>query len=102
MILLTGGAGYIGSHTALSLLENNHDVVIVDNLKNSSLTSINNIKDITGKSFPFFNVDLRDKVELKKVFLNHDIEAVIHFAGLKSISESNNIPIEYFEVYGEQ
>ena len=97
MILLTGGAGYIGSHTAVSLLENNHDVVIVDNLKNSSLTSINNIKDITGKSFPFFKVDLRDKVELKKVFLNHDIEAVIHFAGLKSISESNNIPIEYFD-----
>ena len=75
------------------MLENNPDVVIVDNLKNSSLTSINNIKDITGKSFPFFNVDLRDKVELKKVLQSANIEAVIHFAGLKSFQNQTISPL---------
>ena len=83
-ILVTGGAGFIGSHTVVELLNKNHDVVVVDNFCNSKEYVLNNIKKITGKSFKFYKLDLCDIKSLEKVFLNENIECVIHFAALKS------------------
>lgn len=97
MILITGGAGYIGSHTAISLLNNEEDILIVDNLKNSSIKSIERIKQITGKSFKFYQGDIRDENFLLTIFQKYQIKDVIHFAGLKSVSDSNNNPIEYYD-----
>ena len=96
-ILVTGGAGYIGSHTCVELLNSGYDVVVVDNLCNSSEESIKRIKKITGKDLAFYNVDLLDRAALKKVFEeNKDIYAVIHFAGLKAVGESVSKPLEYY------
>lgn len=95
-ILLTGGAGYIGSHTAVELINNGHSVVIADNLSNSSERSIENIKKITGEDIPFYKTDVCDALELEKVFESHDIDAVIHFAGLKAVGESVSNPLKYY------
>jgi UDP-glucose 4-epimerase len=97
LILITGGAGYIGSHTAISLLNNEEDILIVDNLKNSSIKSIERIKKITGKSFKFYQGDIRDENFLLTIFQKYQIKDVIHFAGLKSVGDSNNNPIEYYD-----
>lgn len=95
-ILVTGGAGYIGSHTCVNLLENNYEVVIVDNLYNSNEKVVDRITQITGKKPAFYNVDLLDKEALDGVFEKENIDAVIHFAGLKAVGESVEKPIEYY------
>ena len=95
-ILVTGGAGYIGSHTCVNLLENNYEVVIVDNLYNSNENVVDRITQITGKKPAFYNVDLLDKEALDSVFEKEKIDAVIHFAGLKAVGESVEKPIEYY------
>ena len=97
-ILVTGGAGYIGSHTCVELLNAGYDVVVVDNLYNASEKSLERVKEITGKDLTFYNADIRDKEALNKIFEKEsDTEAVIHFAGLKAVGESVAKPIEYYE-----
>jgi UDP-glucose 4-epimerase len=96
-ILVTGGAGYIGSHTVLQLLEQNYQVVVVDNLCNSSKESLNRVSKLTGKTCTFYPVDIRNKQALDEVFSNHDISSVIHFAGLKAVGESTQIPLHYYD-----
>ena len=95
-ILITGGAGYIGSHTVVELLEKDEDIVIVDNFVNSKPEALNRIKKITGKDFKFYEVDILDEENLEKVFKENNIESVIHFAGLKAVGESVAKPIEYY------
>ena len=95
-ILVTGGAGYIGSHTVLELLNSNQDVVVIDNLCNSSEESLTRVKTITGKTVKFYCGDVLDSELLNRIFTEHDINAVIHFAGLKAVGESNNIPLTYY------
>ena len=84
-ILVTGGAGYIGSHTCVELLNAGYDVVVLDNLCNSSKESLNRVEEITGKKVTFYEVDLLDQPKVKMVFDNEKIESVIHFAGLKAV-----------------
>lgn len=96
-ILVTGGAGYIGSHTSIELLQAGYDIVIVDNFCNSKPESLNRIKELTGKKPKFYEVDILDREGLNKVFDENNIEAVIHFAGLKAVGESIEKPIEYYE-----
>ena len=97
-ILVTGGAGYIGSHTVVELLNEGENVVIVDNFSNSKPQALKAIKTITGKELKFYNIDIRNKEELNKVFEeNKDITAVIHFAALKAVGESVEKPIEYYD-----
>lgn len=95
-ILVTGGAGYIGSHTDVELLNAGHEVVVVDNLYNSNEKALERVEEITGKPVKFYNVDVLDKEALNKVFDEEDIDAVIHFAGLKAVGESVSKPIEYY------
>ena len=95
-ILVTGGAGYIGSHTVVELLERDEDLVIVDNFVNSKPEALKRIKKITGKDFEFYEVDILDEENLEKVFKENSIESVIHFAGLKAVGESVEKPIEYY------
>jgi UDP-glucose 4-epimerase len=96
-ILVTGGAGYIGSHTCVELLNAGHEIIVVDNFSNSKPESLNRVKEITGKDFTFYQVDLLDKIALEKVFADNEIEAVIHFAGLKAVGESVAIPLRYYQ-----
>ncbi len=96
-ILVTGGAGYIGSHTCLELLNGGHDVVVVDNLCNSNEQSLQRVQALTGKTLTFHSVDIRDDTALNDVFTAHDIQAVVHFAGLKAVGESTRIPRAYFD-----
>lgn len=96
-ILVTGGAGYIGSHTSIELLQAGYDIVIVDNFCNSKPESLNRIEELTGKKSKFYEVDILDREGLNKVFDENNIEAVIHFAGLKAVGESVEKPIEYYE-----
>lgn len=96
-ILITGGAGYIGSHTCLELLNAGYDVVVVDNLCNSHEISLHRVESLTGKQPAFYSVDIRDTDALRTVFSEHSIEAVIHFAGLKAVGESTRIPLVYFD-----
>jgi len=96
-ILVTGGAGYIGSHTCVELLNNNYDVVVLDNLCNSSKESLNRVKTITGKEVVFYEQDILDEIALAAIFSDHKIDAVIHFAGLKAVGESVQIPLEYYQ-----
>lgn len=96
-ILVTGGAGYIGSHTLVELLNAGHHAVVVDNLSNSSDEAIRRVEEITGKSVAFYNADIRDKKALDKIFSSNPIDAVIHFAGLKAVGESVEKPLEYYE-----
>ena len=96
-ILVTGGAGYIGSHTVLALLNANYDVVVVDNLSNSSCESLNRVEKLAGKSVTFFEADVHNKDDMTAVFSKHKIDAVIHFAGLKAVGESVQKPLEYYQ-----
>lgn len=96
-ILLTGGAGYIGSHTALEYLLAGHDVTVVDNLANSSIKALHRVEHLTGKSINFHEVDLRDTVQLNRVFESDHFDAVIHFAGLKAVGESVSKPLDYYQ-----
>ena len=96
-ILVTGGAGYIGSHTCLELLNAGYDVVVVDNLCNAKVESLKQVSQLAGREIVFNKVDIRDKAELRKVFSAHSIEAVIHFAGLKAVGESTQIPLSYYD-----
>ena len=95
-ILVTGGTGYIGSHTVVELLEKGEDLVIVDNFSNSSPEVLDKLKQITGKEIGFYEVDLLDEEKLEKVFQENEIESVIHFAGFKAVGESVEKPIEYY------
>ena len=96
-ILVTGGAGYIGSHTVVELQNAGYDVVVVDNLSNSSEKSLQRVEKITGKAVPFYKVDILDRAALEKIFDTEKIDAVIHFAGLKAVGESVQKPWEYYE-----
>lgn len=96
-ILVTGGAGFIGSHTIVELLQAGYEVVVVDNLINSSVESLKRIKQITGKTVPFYQIDIRDHVGLSNVLSKHPCNACIHFAGLKAVGESVVKPWEYYD-----
>ncbi len=96
-ILTTGGAGYIGSHTCIELVKSGYDVVVVDNLDNSSDKSLERVEKLVGKKIKFYKEDVRDKDALRKIFKENNIEAVIHFAGLKAVGESVAKPIEYYD-----
>ncbi len=95
-VLVTGGAGYIGSHTCVELLESGKDIVVVDNFCNSKPESLNRVRKITGKDFKFYEADLLDRDAVKKIFDENDIDSVIHFAGLKAVGESVSIPLRYY------
>lgn len=95
-ILVTGGAGYIGSHTCVELLNNNHSVIIADNLCNSKIETINKIKQITNKDVLFYQVDVTDRQAVESIFSSYQIDGVIHFAGLKAVGESVEKPLEYY------
>ncbi|HEX7055677.1 MAG TPA: UDP-glucose 4-epimerase GalE [Bacilli bacterium] len=95
-ILITGGAGFIGSHTCVELLNANEEIIVIDNFYNSKPEAIRRIKEITGKDFKFYQVDLLDKQALEAVFAENNIHAVIHFAGLKAVGESTTIPLRYY------
>ena len=96
-ILVTGGTGYIGSHTVVELQNAGYDVVVMDNLSNSSMKVLDRIEAITGKKVPFYEADIRNREDLEKIFSNEKIDAVIHFAGLKAVGESVQKPWEYYE-----
>ena len=96
-VLVTGGAGYIGSHTVVELLNAGHEVVIVDNFVNSKPEALDAIRTITGKTFDFVEADLRDRAAMKRLFDEHPVDAVIHFAGLKAVGESVQKPLEYYD-----
>ena len=95
-ILVTGGAGYIGSHTCVALLEAGHTVIVADNLCNSKVETIDKIKQITNKDIIFYQIDVTDQVAVDKVFANNTIDGIIHFAGLKAVGESLEKPLEYY------
>lgn len=95
-ILITGGAGYIGSHTAVELLNKNYNVIVYDNLSNSSRISIDRVEEITGKKISFYEADILDKAKLKEVLVNEKIDVLIHCAALKSVGESVSKPLEYY------
>ena len=101
-ILVTGGAGYIGSHTMIKLLEKGYDVVCVDDLSNSKYVAVERVEQITGKKVAFYKADIRDREALNKVFSEHKIDSVINFAGYKAVGESCAKPIEYYDnnIYG--
>ena len=96
-ILVTGGAGYIGSHTCIEMLEAGFDVIVIDNLDNSNEESLKRVEKITGKTVKFYKEDVRDEQALEKIFSENKIEAVIHFAGLKAVGESVREPIMYYD-----
>lgn len=96
-ILVTGGAGYIGSHTCIELLNSAHEVVVLDNLSNSAEESLYRVQELTGKALVFVEGDIRDRHTLDQIFTQHQIDAVIHFAGLKAVGESQHIPLTYFD-----
>ncbi len=96
-VLLTGGAGYIGSHTAVECLEAGHEVVVFDNLSNSSVKSLDRVAKITGRQAAFVEGDIRDRAALRRLFERHTIDAVVHFAGLKAVGESVEKPLLYYD-----
>ncbi len=96
-ILVTGGAGYIGSHTCVELLEAGYDIVVIDNFDNSKPQAIEDIKTITGKDFPFYEADLIDREAVEQIFRENQIDVVIHFAGLKAVGESVSKPLRYYQ-----
>lgn len=96
-ILVTGGAGYIGSHTCIEMQNAGYDIIVVDNLDNSSKESLARVEKITGKSVKFYEEDVRNKDALRKIFSENNIEAVIHFAGLKAVGESVREPVMYYD-----
>jgi UDP-glucose 4-epimerase len=96
-ILVTGGAGYIGSHTCVELLNKDYEIIVVDNFSNSKMESLNRVKEITNKDFKIYNVDMCDYENFEKIFINEKIDGVIHFAGLKAVGESVSIPLKYYQ-----
>jgi len=96
-ILITGGAGYIGSHACVEFLEAGYDIVVLDNLCNSSAASLARVRELSGQDFPFAHGDIRDRAALDALFREHDIDAVIHFAGLKAVGESVEKPLLYYD-----
>jgi UDP-glucose 4-epimerase len=96
-ILITGGAGYIGSHTCVELLDSNEEIVVLDNFGNSSIQAIRRIEQISGKTFPFYEGNILSTDFLDKVFSENNIDSVIHFAALKAVGESTEMPLEYYE-----
>ena len=96
-ILITGGAGYIGSHTCVQLLEAGYEIVVVDNLSNSSVESLNRVKQLSGKTFVFVQADIRNTAAMRALFKAHTITAVVHFAGLKAVGESAQKPQLYYD-----
>ena len=96
-ILVTGGCGYIGSHTVLELLNKNYQVVAVDNFSNSSFESLRRVQKITGKEVAFYEADIRDRDAMEKIFSEHTFDAVIHFAAFKAVGESCKLPLKYYE-----
>ncbi len=96
-VLVTGGAGYIGSHTCVKLLEAGYDVVVLDNLSNSSPKAIGRVEEITGKKIRFYECDILDKEGMRAIFHENTIDSVIHFAGLKAVGESVAVPLKYYE-----
>ena len=96
-VLVTGGAGFIGSHTVVELLDAGYEVVVVDNLSNASEESMRRVKEITGKSFDFYVADVRDRAKLEEIFSAHNVDWVIHFAGLKAVGESVQKPVLYYD-----
>lgn len=96
-ILVTGGAGYIGSHTCLELLSRGHEVVVVDNLKNSHKKALDRVTELAGKALVFYDYDVCDESLMEEVFSKHEIDCVIHFAGLKAVGESVGIPLDYYQ-----
>lgn len=96
-ILITGGAGYIGSHTCVEMQKAGYDVIVVDNLCNSKREVLHRVEKLTGKPVPFYQADIRDEEALRKIFRENEIQAVIHFAGLKAVGESVEIPLEYYD-----
>lgn len=96
-ILVTGGAGYIGSHTCVELLNAGYDIVVLDNFANSKKAVLERITELTGKHFPFYKIDIRNSEQMAKMFQSENIEAVIHFAGLKAVGESCEKPLEYYD-----
>ena len=101
-ILVTGGAGFIGSHTCVELLNAGYDVVIIDNFSNSKPKALDAIRAITGRHFGFYNVDIRDRAAMEEIFAKESVDAVIHFAGYKAVGESVEKPLEYYDnnLYG--
>lgn len=95
-VLVTGGAGYIGSHTCVQLLEAGYDIVVIDNLSNSKMEAVRRVKELTGKDFAFIKGDIRDSALLDEIFRKYDIESVVHFAGLKAVGESVSVPLRYY------
>ncbi|WP_086930436.1 UDP-glucose 4-epimerase GalE [Agarilytica rhodophyticola] len=96
-VLVTGGAGYIGSHTCIELLDAGFDILVIDNFCNSKPEALKRVEKITGKKVPFVEADIRDKAALEKIFAEHSIDSVIHFAGLKAVGESCEFPLRYYE-----
>ena len=96
-VLVTGGAGYIGSHTCVELLEKGYGVVVVDNLVNSNAKSLERVQQIAGKDLAFYEEDVRNRGAMDAIFEKHDISCVIHFAGLKAVGESVSMPLEYYD-----
>ena len=96
-VLVTGGAGYIGSHTVIDLLDNGYEVVVVDNLCNSKKTALDRAQEIAGKSVKFYQADVCDIEALRNIFKQEDIDSVIHFAGLKAVGESCQKPLLYYQ-----
>lgn len=95
-VLVTGGAGFIGSHTTLELLNAGADVVVIDNLSNSKREALNRVEEITGRSLTFYQTDLLDRSGLDEIFINHNIDSVVHFAGYKAVGESVEKPLTYY------
>src|SRR5690625_8042343 len=98
-ILVTGGAGYIGTHTCVELLNEGHNVIVVDNFSNSKPESLNRVAQITRKRVKTYEVDLTDDKALETIFLENDIESVIHFAGLTAVVASTIVPLQYYQNY---
>ena len=96
-VLVTGGAGYIGSHTCVELLERGYGVVVIDNLCNSNPKSLDRVQELTGKSLKFYQGDVRDEALLRRIFAENEIGCVIHFAGLKAVGESVAMPWTYYD-----
>ena len=96
-VLVTGGAGYIGSHTCVTLLEQGYDIVVVDNFVNSSPVALERVAQITGRQFPHYRLDLRNREQLAEIFQKHHIDWVLHFAALKAVGESVREPLRYYE-----
>ena len=96
-VLLTGGAGFIGSHTLVELLDRGYEVAVVDNLCNSCEEALRRVKKITGRNFKFYNADIRDRAAMEEIFSENKFDSVIHFAGLKAVGESCRMPLEYYD-----